>query len=848
MRQLNNRIKNHLRSAMREQRQREIDDLRALEGRNWREYWRRLQTLSGKASSQSGGGVPAVALDAAGESRSDAAGIREVWLSFWSGLAQGIESDRFDDEWRAEVEASVQRAECPAPPPDPQLNADITRDEVHDAIRSLSSGKSPGVDGIAAEMLRHGGDAMERALVLLCARSFGSGHVALDWMRGIVVPLAKEGDPRLPSNYRPITLLSIVGKVYTSVLHARLSAWCERHGVLADEQGGFRAGRGCPEQLYTLSELVKLRRLRGRATFACFIDIRKAYDTVWHDGLKFRLRQVGINGRFYDAVCSLYEGCESAVRLGGRALWTDFFPVVSGVRQGCILSPLLYSIFINSLAVELKASGHGAWIDGEGLRQLAVLLYADDIVLLAESEASLQSLMSVVDRYACRWRFQVNHAKCACVRFNAVGAEVPDSVLCIGDRAVPWARSYKYLGVELRNAPRHPFLPFHQRMLASASAAASALSAMGLHSGKLPVPVAVRVYKALVRPLLEYGGEVASLAAWEEAERLQSRVARRILQCPHRASGTAARGELGLMSLESRWLQQRLSLWGRLQRAPAALPARWVYEESVRMYQDPRWLSESEVVPAPESHPEAPWAPVRAAFSSGLSSLWCAQLHRDLASIGQLSAWERPEGVAEMAGEAWRGVVTKAVARRDNANWRHALDTRAHLQAVLVPLKAGLARPVTLEAYLCIPHGGWSDRVRLGRVAVTQLRTGCSLLRVYTGEWERRPRHLRLCPMCARDVEDERHFLLHCNHFDDQRARLFAAIRDITGVDPEKLPPHERVAWMLGNTRPRGCSAEVRAKALRMILIAVGQWFEERMDHGRRLWEARRAIPHPPLP
>src|SRR5690349_13382276 len=99
-------------------------------------------------------------------------------------------------------------------------------------------------------------------------------------------------------------------------LQSRLLQWSEQYGIIVPEQGGFRPGRGCPEQLFTLTELIKLRRRRGRSTFACFVDIRKAYDTVWHDGLKHKLLAYGIHGEMYRAICSLYDGCHSRVQLG----------------------------------------------------------------------------------------------------------------------------------------------------------------------------------------------------------------------------------------------------------------------------------------------------------------------------------------------------------------------------------------------------------------------------------------------------------------------------------------------------------------------------------------------------
>lgn len=169
------------------------------------------------------------------------------------------------------------------------------------------------------------------------------------------------------------------------------------------------------------------------------------------------------------------------------------------MRQGCILSPLLYSIFVNELAVELKATGLGASIDAAGAYRLCVLLYADDIVLLTDSLIDLESLMGVVAGYARRWRFEVNHAKYGAMRFNLNGRGLPNAPPpLLGSAPVPWVALYKYLGVELSNAPGHPFLSFRKRMLSGARARSARIAAMGMFSGKLPVALGVQVYQALV--------------------------------------------------------------------------------------------------------------------------------------------------------------------------------------------------------------------------------------------------------------------------------------------------------------------------------------------------------------
>lgn len=112
--------------------------------------------------------------------------------------------------------------------------------------------EAPGVDGVVNEVLKYGGEGMERALHKLFTIFFERERVPADWTRGLVVPLYKDGDKHEVDNYRGITLLSVVGKLYTVVLNNRLSKWCEKRGVLVDEQAGFRVNRSTVDQIYAL--------------------------------------------------------------------------------------------------------------------------------------------------------------------------------------------------------------------------------------------------------------------------------------------------------------------------------------------------------------------------------------------------------------------------------------------------------------------------------------------------------------------------------------------------------------------------------------------------------------------
>src|SRR5690348_8320710 len=155
-------------------------------------------------------------------------------------------------------------------------------------------------------------------------KMFRLERIPIDWARGLIFPIHKEGDPRVPDNYRGITLLSVVGKIYAMVINKRITTWCEARNILADEQAGFRPGRSTSDHIFLLSEVLHARKRRGLATFCAFLDIRKAYDTLYRDGLWKRLLDIGLRGRLWRVLRNICQVVESSVLLGDQQ--TDWFP------------------------------------------------------------------------------------------------------------------------------------------------------------------------------------------------------------------------------------------------------------------------------------------------------------------------------------------------------------------------------------------------------------------------------------------------------------------------------------------------------------------------------------------
>ena len=151
------------------------------------------------------------------------------------------------------------------------------------------------------------------------------------WREGLIVSLFKKGDREDPGNYRGITLLNVVGKLYSRVINNRLLKHLELNHLLHEGQGGFRIGRSCIDNIFSLSELIQGRIREGKSTFSFFLDVKKAYDTVWRDGLWYKMWEMGIKGKLWRVARSLYANNRSCVFLEGKS--SEFFQLIRGLPK-----------------------------------------------------------------------------------------------------------------------------------------------------------------------------------------------------------------------------------------------------------------------------------------------------------------------------------------------------------------------------------------------------------------------------------------------------------------------------------------------------------------------------------
>jgi hypothetical protein len=386
----------------------------------------------------------------------------------------------------------------------PDLDSPITEPEVSRAIAGINTFKAGGNDGIKGLMLKvfQELDAVPlQALTSLFNICLSAETVPPEWQEALLILLPKPGGvDSNPGDYRGISLLSIVGKVFESILCRRIQQHLKANNVFTQYQAGFRARHSTVDWVFVAHEIRSLAAESRRRLVGVFVDVKKAFDTVWHEGLWWKLHKIGINGKVWRLIQNWYKGCKSSV------LWRDkmsrMYSIKQGVRQGAVLSPVLYALFINELAALFEAEKLGFKLELD--LTIAILLFADDMLLLAESPQELQQMLDILHKFANEWGFEVNTNKTKSMTLNGAPLEAP---VTFGGRALEAVQQYKYLGVEFTQAGSWESMV--KSMLAKFATRKAALVRMGAADTKgYSIDTNRRLWRVLVFSAIKYGAEV----------------------------------------------------------------------------------------------------------------------------------------------------------------------------------------------------------------------------------------------------------------------------------------------------------------------------------------------------
>ena len=306
-----------------------------------------------------------------------------------------------------------------------ELNLPFTLQEMLKAISQLRTNKSAGPDKLLNEFFINDKEVLSATLLILFNKLYEMGYFLEEWSEGYIIPLHKKGSINEVENFRGITLLSTLGKLFSRVINNRLSEWAEKYYILIEAQAGFRPGMSTVDNIFVLHGLITNFINRGKKLYCCFIDFTKAFDYVVRDNLWFKLVKLGLRGNILNIVKSMYQNVKSRVKM--------------------CLSPLLFSLFLNDIEDKfIHSVSEGLDVD---MFKLYMLLYADDRVIFANDTEELQLGLNLLSEYCTSWKLKVNATKTKVLIFRKGGTLQRNLVFMYEDQPIEIVKSFKYLGI-----------------------------------------------------------------------------------------------------------------------------------------------------------------------------------------------------------------------------------------------------------------------------------------------------------------------------------------------------------------------------------------------------------------
>ena len=424
---------------------------------------------------------------------------------------------------------------------------ECTQEEVHHLLSSCKPNTASGPDGISSQMIRGTATAISPTITKIFNRSLKQSRVPDLWKVSNVTPIPKDGDPTSPSNYRPISLLSLISKALERIVHKRISKFLYSNKLLSNCQFGFRPKSSTQEALLSVTNDWHKLLENDHQVATVFFDVKKAFDSVPHPQIISSLQAVGICGNLLHWTKDYLTNREQRVVLEGTM--SDPVAVTSGVPQGSILGPLLFNIFMNSIAnINLSTNAK-------------LILYADDILLYKPINSTietqdLQGDVNEINSWMQSHGLTANHSKTKLLTITRSTRTIPMNIDINNHRISP-CDTVKYLGVTINND-----LKWACHIHNTCKKAKQHLGFIHRKFHKSPPQIRNQIYRTAVLPKLDYCGAVWDPHHHTDIKKLESvqKFAGKIVTKQWRAEYPDLLASLNWKPLSSRRKNQKLKV------------------------------------------------------------------------------------------------------------------------------------------------------------------------------------------------------------------------------------------------------------------------------------------------
>lgn len=378
--------------------------------------------------------------------------------------------------------------------------------EIEEIIRKMKNNKSPGTDTITAEMLKNGGDTLVRASHELIQQVWNEETMPEEWKQGLIIPIYKKGDRRDCKNYRGITLLNVIYKIFSILIYNRLVVYGERE--VSEYQCGFRTGRSTMDNIFMLRQIFEKCTEYGIEIHCAFVDFRQAFDRVNRESIGVCLRCLGVPQKLIRLVLLTLVGSNAMVRVHNEN--TDPFQVEAGVRQGDSLSALIFNLVLEAALRKVDCLGDISY------RFSQMSAYADDIAVITRNLRTLLGKLEDIKREVSKVGLTINWDKTKYLRMTRARQGRAPDIEIHGNR-VEAVGKFKYLGSVL-TSDNNVSEEIRERIAAGGRCYFAFKKLLG--SNSLHKEAKLKIYKTVIRPVVVYGGEAWTLTK-QDTDRLR---------------------------------------------------------------------------------------------------------------------------------------------------------------------------------------------------------------------------------------------------------------------------------------------------------------------------------------
>lgn len=401
---------------------------------------------------------------------------KETWINYIKHLYRDTNQEK------PNISVNIQ-------PDEPTI---VSISEVETELAKLRNRKASGPDGIPNDLLKYGEEVLAAEITKLINIILKHQRVPTEWKLSTLIMMFKKGDKQEPSNYRGIALLNTTLKLTTRLLANKILA----HTTLSDEQQGFRKGRSCNDAIFIIRQVKEKAVEWNKPAFLSFVDLRKAFDRVQLQDITSILRKRNIASDIINTIRDIYNNNELQLAIAEQR--TDPIKVGTGVRQGDSLSPLLFNFIMEEIIARVRRC-KGYQMGG---KELKVVCYADDAVLISDSEDNLQRMIHQFNIASKALNMEIATEKTKCMVI------APHPIRCkleVDGQIVQQVSEFRYLGINISSSGGVEKEVAEQ--VEKGLRIAGCLRNTIWDNKHLRTETKVSIYKAVVRPIFTYSAE-----------------------------------------------------------------------------------------------------------------------------------------------------------------------------------------------------------------------------------------------------------------------------------------------------------------------------------------------------